>query len=133
MKLEFLDDISNGGEYKVVVTDQLVRLYDFDHIEAENFRKAIQQTLIDNGRQLNLNEIVFIEAINCNLTLRITAVDVGINSKDNSTFFCDLTKNGYINMMNLLEPFCKKDSSGYQWLYDINTPIEFLFSSGGKW
>ncbi|MGF1565023.1 MAG: hypothetical protein ACFCUH_06625 [Flavobacteriales bacterium] len=133
MKLEYLDDISNGGQFNEVVSDQLVRLYDFDQIQADNFRKAIQQTLIANGRPLNLNEVDFIEAVNCNLTLRISEIDLGIKSNDNSTFFCDLTTSGYENMINLIEPFCKKDNNGYQWLYDIDTPIEFLFSPGGQW
>ena len=133
MKLEFLDDISNGGQFSGVVTDQLVRLYDFDQIQADNFRKAIQQTLIENGRPLNLIEVDFIKAVNCNLTLRISEIDLGIKSNDNSNFFCDLTINGYENMINLIEPFCKKGNDGYQWLYDIDTPIEFLFSPGGQW
>jgi hypothetical protein len=133
MKLEFLDEISSGGQFKGVVTDQLVRLYEFDQIQANDFKKAIQQTLIENGCQLNLIEVVFIEAINCNLTLRISEIDTGINSSDNSFFFCDLTRNSYENMINLIEPFCQKDSNGYQWLYDIDTPIDFLFSPGGQW
>lgn len=133
MKLEFLDDISNGGQFNGVVTDQLVRLYDFDQIQADNFRKTIQQTLIENSRPLDLNAIDFITAINCKLTLRISDIDLGIKSNDNLTFFCDLTIKGYENMTNLIEPFCKKDTNGYQWLYDIDTPIEFLFSPGGQW
>ena len=133
MKLEFLDDISNGGQFQSVMTDRLVRLYDFDQIQADKFRKTIQQTLIDQGRQLSLNEIDFIESVNCSLTLRISEKDLGIKSNDNSTFFCDLTSNGYENMINLIEPFCKKDNDGYQWLYDIDSPIEFLFSPSGEW
>ncbi|MBK7440439.1 MAG: hypothetical protein IPI65_02605 [Bacteroidetes bacterium] len=125
--------MSNAGQFTGVVTDQLVRLYDFDQIQADNFKKVIQQTIIDNSRQLDLKEIDFIEAINCNLTLRISEIDLGINSNDNSTFFCDLTRNSYENMINLIEPFCKKDNNSYQWLYDIDTPIEFLFSPGGQW
>ncbi len=127
MKLEFLEDISKGGQFNGVVTDQLVRLYDFDQIQANNFRKIIQQTLIENGRPLKLSEVDYIEAINCNLTLRVSEIELGIKNKDNSTFFCDLKTNGYENMINLIEPFCKNDNDGYQWLYDIDTPIEFYF------
>ncbi|MEN9304598.1 MAG: hypothetical protein RL264_3027 [Bacteroidota bacterium] len=132
MKLEFLNDICNGGQFKGVVTDQLVRLYDFDQIQADNFRKLIQQTIFENGRPLDLNELDFITAINCNLTSRISEIDLGIKSSDNSTFFCDLTINSYENMINLIKPFCKKDNNGYQWLYDIDTPIALLFSPEGQ-
>jgi hypothetical protein len=75
----------------------------------------------------------YIEAINCTLTLRISALDLGIKSNDKSIFFCDLTKESYEDMTKLIEPFCNNDLGGYQWLYDIDTPIEFLFSPGGEW
>jgi hypothetical protein len=133
MKLEFLNEICNSGQFNGVVTDQFVRIYDFDQIQADNFRKTIQQTLIENDRPLNLNEIDFMEAVNCNLTFRISEIDLGIKSNDNSTFFCNLTTTGYENMINLIAPFCKKDNDGYQWHYDLDTPIDFLFSHGGHW
>lgn len=133
MKLEFIDDISNDGKFKGVEVNQLIRLYDFDQIQAANFRIIIHKRLIEHNEQLNLIEIDFIEAINCNLTLQISETDIGIRSNDNFSFICYLTKNGYKNMMNLIEPFCKHDSDGFQWLYDIDTPIEFLFSIGGQW
>ena len=49
MKLEFLDDISDGGKFKDVVSNQLVRLYDFDKLQANKFRQLIQSILIDRN------------------------------------------------------------------------------------
>ncbi|WP_302850212.1 hypothetical protein [Polaribacter cellanae] len=34
----------------------------------------------------------------------------------------------YIEMLRLLEPFCKKESKGYQYLYDVDTPTDLLFA-----
>lgn len=133
MKLEFLDDISDGGKYEGGVTDQLLRLYDFDKIQADKFRHAIQCTIIEKKETLDLSDLEFIEPINCNLTLRLAETGIGITTNDKTNFICDLTINEYKHMINLLEPFCIEDSNGYQWLYDLNTPIEFLFSPGGTW
>jgi hypothetical protein len=33
-------------------------------------------------------------------------------------------------MLELIEPFTKH-AQGYQWLYDLDTPVEFLFSPNG--
>lgn len=133
MKLEFLDYISEGGKFTGNVTDQLVRLFDFDKLQADKLRQTILQTIIEKGKPLDLSELEFIETINCNLILRISDADIGITTNNKNIFICDLSIRGYENMIYMLEPFCNKDSCGYQWLYDIDTPIEFLFSSDANW
>ena len=134
MKLDFIEDF-NRGQYlePQPVQDHLVRLFDFDKLQADRLRQTIQATIIEKGKPLDLTKVDFIETINCNLTLRIAEIDVGITTVDKRNFFCDLTISGYENMIYLLEPFCEKGSNGYQWLYDIDTPIELLFSPGGTW
>ena len=131
MKLEFLDDIRDGGKITGFVTDQIMRLYDFEKNQAKKFRQEIQQTIIEKGQSIDLTKLEFIETINCQLTLRIAYADIGITASDRNEFVCDLSICGYENMISLIEPFCSKASDGYQWLYDIDTPIEFLFSPRG--
>lgn len=106
MKLEFLDDLSDGGKFKDVVSEQLIRLYEFNNLQADALRKAIKQTIIEEGKELNIGEIDFIHKINCNLTLRISEANFGISRNDNSNFYCDLSIKGYENMISLIEPFC---------------------------
>jgi hypothetical protein len=65
--------------------------------------------------------------------LRISSLDEGITSSDNKIFYCDLTISGYEQMLLLLEPFCKKETKGYQMLYDIDSLTDFLFSPSGTW
>jgi hypothetical protein len=124
MKLEFLDEVN---EYR----DQVIRLYNFDKSEAIRFRDAIQQTIIDSNKSLDLNSLDFIERINCKLILHLADEDQGIFSIDDKTFFCDLTLDGYKNMVRLLEPFCIKDTKSFTMLYDLDTEIDFLFSPYG--
>ena len=126
MKLDYIDEINEYG-------DNLVRLYDFNSAEANKFFLAIQQTLIVNKMPLDLSTLDFIEARNCSLVLRLSDEDNGIITTNNKKFFCELTFKGYEHMLTLLEPFCKKETKGYQWLYDVDSSTDFLFSPAGTW
>lgn len=133
MKLEYLNDISAGGKYSDIITDELIRLYDFDTFEAKEFYNAISRETVQNENELCLESLYFIEALNCKLTLRLSIYDQGILTNDKTNFICNLSKDGYLNMLNLLQPFCMDAVHGYQWLYDLDTNIDFLFSAGGTW
>ena len=125
MKLEFLDNVNEYG-------DQVVRLYNFDKAEAIRFSDAIQNTVIDSNSSLDLNTLDFIEHINCKLILHQSETDEGILTMDNKTFFCDLTLDGYKNMMQLIKPFCLKESKSFAMLYNLDTQVDFLFSPYGN-
>ena len=126
MQLDYIYNINNSGEH-------MVRLYNFDMLQAIQFRKHIQDVILIKNKPLNINELDFIEARNCELTLRIADDDIGIVTEDTVLFFCDLTLEGFQEMVELLAPFCLKETKGYQWLYDIDNEIDFLFSPGGTW
>lgn len=125
MQLDYIDEVNEYG-------DDVVRLYDFDMAQAIKFRKAIQD-MITVKKQLDLSTIDFIAARNCNLILRISDTDEGIVTTDKQHFFCDLTLSAYEHMLTLLEPFCKKETKGYQYLYDVDSPTDLLFSPAGTW
>lgn len=124
-----LDYIPNMNEYG----DNTVRLYDFDRAQAEKFKQFIEQRILAKREELDLSTVDFIEPRNCNLILRIAEEDLGIVKAGRKKFFCDLTIEGYERMISLLEPFCKRETKGYQWLYDIDTETDFLFSPAGTW
>jgi hypothetical protein len=121
MKLDFLDEINEYG-------DQVIRLYDFNIAEATKFKNAIEETIINNRSSLDLSTLDFIDPLNCRLILHIADEDEGILTIDNSLFFCDLTIDGYKNMIRLIEPFCHKETRSFQMLYDLDTQIDFMFS-----
>jgi CTP:phosphocholine cytidylyltransferase-like protein len=126
MKLDYNENINEFG-------DNIVRLYDFDKSEAIMFRQAIKDTIISSKNNLNLSSLKFIQPRNCNLILRITEEDLGIIPSDNENLFCDLTIQSYVHMLSLLEPFCLRETNGYQWLYDIDSETDLLFSPAGTW
>lgn len=133
MKLQFLHNIDNNGQFTDVVSNQLIRLFDFDHLQAAEFSKVVKETIIEKQMPLHLNSLGFIDAINCDVTLRIAKEDIGLTTNNNINFYCDLTFETYQNMLQLIASFCHEGCSGFQWLYDINTPIDFLFSKDGFW
>jgi hypothetical protein len=126
MQLDYIDSINEYG-------DNIVRLYDFDSAEADKFRKIVHQTLILNKKSLDLSAIDFIEARNCTLILRIADEDEGITNSGKNRFFCDLTIKGYEKMISLIDQFCDKETKGYQFLYDVDSQTDFLFSPAGTW
>ncbi|MBG8552004.1 hypothetical protein [Hymenobacter guriensis] len=133
MRIEFLDDLTDGGKFPQADSTRLVRLFDFDKLQASQLRQIIQEVIIDSGRSLDLSRLNFIQVVNCNLMLRISDTDKGILMIDTQSFVCDMTIDKYREMIRLLRPFCDTETSGYQWLYDLDTPIDFLFSPGGFW
>ncbi|TXD49631.1 hypothetical protein [Polaribacter sp. IC073] len=120
MELDYIENI-NGHEQNIV------RLYNFNKAEAILFRDLLVETIILKRKKLDLAEVDFITPRNCNLIFGLFKSDEGIMTKDNETFFCVLTIEGFTNMARLLEPFCKKESKGYEYLYDIDNPTDLLF------
>lgn len=120
MEVDYIENF-NG------LDENLVRLYNFDKKEAIKFKKLLEETVINKKQKLNLAEVDFIETRNCNLIFGLFKSDEGILTKDNETFFCILTLEGFKNMVKLIEPFCVKESRGHQYLYDVDTPTDLLF------
>jgi hypothetical protein len=126
MELDYIENVNELDE-------NVVRLYNFDMAEAIKFRDLIKDVIIDKRKRLDLSEVDFIEPRNCNLLFGLFNSDEGILTKDNESFFCILTMESYVNMVKLLEPFCLKESRGYQYLYDVDTPTDLLFSPTASW
>jgi hypothetical protein len=123
-----LDFIPNYNSYN----ENLVRLCNFSFVEAQQLRDLIEDKVLLKNEILNLNALAFIEAKNCSLRLRISETDEGILTVDNKQFFCCLTANGFQKMLQLMQPFCIKDCKAYQWLYDLDCEISFLFTPSGS-
>lgn len=56
-----------------------------------------------------------------------------MKTKDKVNFECALTISLYREMIQLIEPFEQGEVGGYQWLYDLDCPIDLLFSPDGTW
>jgi len=104
--------------------------------EARLLRQVIKSDFLTERKQLILSALDFIQKVNCDLTFQISAPDKGIVQENDGIFTCYLPKSFYEEMIFLMEPFCNKESGGYQWLYGwgaTDSDIEFLFSPFGSW
>ena len=124
-----LDFHENVNEYD----DGMVRLYNTNQEESKLLYDIILEVILKKNQRLNFAEIPFVQPRNCNLIMGMYKEDVGILTQDNETFFCMLTRRGIEKLLNQLEPFCEKETSAHQYLYDIDTPIEFLYAPAGIW
>ena len=132
MKLEFLVDISDRGKFSQAVSERLIRLYDFDSLQALRLKNAIETDLVKKGNAVDLASLDFVEPLNCNLIFRLSDENKGAIADDNSNFYCYLTIESYKNMLSLIAPFCN-GADGYQWLYEVDCAVDLLFSPGGTW
>ena len=125
MELDYIENVNEFDEH-------VVRLYNFNQAEAIQFRDLILE-VIHNNHKLDLEKLDFVRSRNCNLVLGIFGSDEGIFSKDDETFFCALTKEGYQNIVKLLEPYCTQEKKTHQYLYDLDNNINLLFAPEGTW
>jgi hypothetical protein len=126
MQLDYIENINTYGE-------NMVRLYDFDKAQAMLFRADVQKIITKEVTGLDTSTLKYIKSRNCRLIMRVSEEDEGISTEDRQTFYCDLSMAGYRQMDKLLEPFSQKETKGHQWLYDVDTLTDFLFSPGGTW
>ncbi len=128
MKLEFLANVNIHYP-----DDSIIRLYDFDEKETLELMNIIHK-LIENKNEIVLDKAPFITSSTCGLILRLSNQDIGIKNNYDNVYICQLKGETYLEMIELLKPFSQSnDNTMYQWLYDINTPIDFLYSSSGEW
>jgi len=121
MELDYVDNV-NG------LNENIVRLFNFDKAEAIQFIDLFIDAILTRQEKLDVSQVDFRTSHSCNLIFGLFKSDEGILSKDNETFFCILTLEGYKNMLELIEPFCIKESKSFRYIYDVDTPTDLLFA-----
>lgn len=131
MKLEYLADLSGGGRYPNAYPPRLLRLYDFDAAQTAALTALIETRLLGAGQALPLDEVPFIDALNCQLTLELAAEDAGVAETGPGRFACRLTPAAYRQVVACMHSV----DDGHQWLDNMAAveSIDWLYSSGGTW
>ena len=132
MKIDFRFDMTAGGKYPHADPVNLVRIFDFTLEEGALFAKEIDHKLLGLGNALQVDQMEFVESINCTLRFELCSEDLGMAlPSDQTTFICRLTRDSYINMLDIIN----RVSDGFNWLYDPkkDEQVDILFSSGGTW
>jgi hypothetical protein len=129
MKIEYLPDAHYDSP-----KDSILRVYDFDTEQACQFRDILSKLSKGLISEFDLSDLPFVNSVDgCHLILKVARWDEGIIQITDADFECKLTEINWENAVGLIECFCEGNVTGFQWLYDLCTDIEFLFSADGHW
>jgi hypothetical protein len=125
MKLEFLGSGSADCP--------LLRLFEFGDDQARSLQQLVLRVAKNQSDSAPLHAEPFIQPLNgCALTLRHGEHDRGVRELEASHFVWEMTAGAWLDVAGLIQPFCRKESFGYQWLTRIGD-ITVLLSHDGKW
>jgi hypothetical protein len=111
----------------------LIRLFEFDQSEACRLRQLVKSLADGDGQDVALQNEARIKSVGeCRLNLRQGNGNHGVRQAGNLTFECVLTRDGWSNVEELLEPFCESDKAGFQWLTNEGH-VALLISQNGQW
>jgi len=129
MKIDHLTNVNR--DYP---KDSIIRIFDFDPSEACLFKDILSKLAHGLVLDSDLSNLPFVSPIDgCRLILKLGKIDVGAVQSAATFFECILTQTSWSNAEELVGPFCEGNLAGYQWLYDLDTDIELLFSPNGEW
>jgi hypothetical protein len=126
VKLEHLPSVPDSH-------DELIRLFSFDAEEAAALMTVVSDWLRDPSAPLQVDTLPFVTRVNCAVRFELAPKDDGIQELSPYTYVCRMTVDSFKAMLELMSPFAKGGSVGHQWLHDMDTPIDLLFSRNGSW
>ena len=59
MKLEFLDDLTEDGKFVNVISERLIRLYDFDTLQASSLKEVIEIDILVSRKEVIISSLRF--------------------------------------------------------------------------
>lgn len=126
MKLEYLAEGSRDCP--------LLRLYGFDLSDAQRLREAFRTLATGARKELSLHEEWWIHPVeDCRLELHTGVRDLGVVERAPLLFDCVLTREGWQEMTEKVDPFCRsEDGDGFQWL-NHDGEVSLLLSPNGQW
>jgi len=127
MKIEVLE--SGSGDCP------LIRIYGNEPAVCQRLKEAIEQLADGNVGEVSLTDLPSIEPIGgCCFIAKAGRRDQGIVRKGDSVFWRLLTPGSSDNISGLMEPFCRAQAGGYQWLDQIpSSEVRVLLSTSGEW
>ncbi|HKQ85923.1 MAG TPA: hypothetical protein VJS43_04040 [Candidatus Acidoferrales bacterium] len=110
----------------------LIRLYDFDQVQARKLRGLIASMVAGERQSVALQDEKWAEPLaGCHLALCVGSRNNGVRQASGLRFEWVLNLDGWSNVERLLKPFSESDTDGIQWLND--SAIAVLISRNGHW
>ena len=94
------------------------------------------ENVLENMQQRNfcrVSEEKFIQKTDVVLDFVISTNDNGIIQLGKKNFSCQLTRGAYREMEYIVKELLKNKLEGFQWLYNLDTSIDYLLSKDAKW
>lgn len=111
--------------------DKIICLSHFSKAELHMLIQSLKD--VQKGNVIVLSEQAYICYKEVRLELRLSNKDYGISQENEMSFVCNLSASAYKNAINLIEQLLINEMNGFQWLYNIDIPVEFLVSKDAKW
>ena len=125
MKLEFLASGSPDCP--------LIRMYKFNSKEAYELRRVALQLARGKEKAVRLHEQPnVISSGGCELTLQQGQKDFGVSEISPLKFEWVLSQAGWLEVADLIRPFSRGTTEGWQWLCEIGR-ARVLLSCDGHW
>lgn len=113
----------------------LVRISGTDFITSRELFHSIRNMRVKMAGAFAIHELPGFEMCQIpELTFEFGSRDLGVISTAKNKFVCSLSYDGWIQVEDLLAPFCLRSdtSNGYQWLNE-SSEIALLYSPSGCW
>lgn len=129
MVLDIIENYSNEHP-----DDKIVRLWDYSKSDLECFSQSIN-AIIKDSCELLISDATYITKSEITLLLKVGDTDLGIIPviEGEQIYHCILKVESFIAMHEMITNIVRSDLKGFQWLYDLNTNIDLLFSKSGIW
>lgn len=113
--------------------DKIVCLNSFTNKDIDELIICLYK-LLDNKR-IKLSSENFISYSSNEVILEVYSDDIGFILNSSNIYECLLTSVKYIEIIDILKNYKNTipNINIYNWLYDLNNPIEFLLSQNCKW
>jgi len=125
MKLQY---IANGAQ-----DTPLIRIYEFDAVQAHLLRKAVTALAAGTSNELRLHTLDGVESVGgCRLTCAVDKRDIGVTD-DGGGYRCVLTRESWAQVAGLIEPFCDYAQPGTFQYLDQTSNITLVLTVDGGW
>jgi hypothetical protein len=113
----------------------IIRVYGNEPDSVRLLMKCIADMVNGKIKSKCLNDIKGFKSINgCKLDIEVSSLNKGVIKTSSNSFICQLSKDGWQEAYELLEPLSEDSGTGYQWINESNE-ISFLVSrhANGQW
>lgn len=113
--------------------DQIICLNEFDNNDLIGLKKSLLD--VSNNKVVILSEQQFVSVSDYKLILELSNRNDGLKELSKNVYRCSLLKSEYQRIIEKIDLFVNQeyDENSYLWLYDMDTPIDFLLSKNCKW